>query len=150
MEPLKGSDRCAPTEPIPGYLQIPRDFLDRFALDEIFSRNPVDRLHYQHSRTSRLESTRAAHQANLLMGQFGTQIPHNGVKITLRNYIAECKSNSRHHWRGQNSSMKNRKRDECEEGLPGIQKFPCGLREILEEYFWLFKPWKMAGVCYYE
>ena len=50
---------------VPGYLQIPGNLPDRFAFDEMLAPNPADRLHCQHSPTARLESKRAAHQANL-------------------------------------------------------------------------------------
>ena len=54
-----------PTDRVPGHLQVPRNLLDRLALDEVLAPDPADRLHCQHSPTARLESKRAAHQANL-------------------------------------------------------------------------------------
>ena len=56
----------------------PRNLLDRLALDEVLAPDPADRLHCQHSPTARLESKRAAYQANLKGVNFGRRSPSSG------------------------------------------------------------------------
>jgi hypothetical protein len=50
---------------VPGHLQVPCDFLDRLALEEMLAPDPPNRLHCQHSPTTRFASKQAAHQTNL-------------------------------------------------------------------------------------
>ena len=64
-----------PPNRIPGHPEVPRDLLDRLAFDEVLPPNPCNRLHDQHSLTTRFESKREACNGYTSGGQFWTPIP---------------------------------------------------------------------------
>ena len=60
---------------VPGHPEVPGDLPDRLALDEVLAPNPRNRLHDQHSLTTRFESKREACNGHTSGGQFWTPIP---------------------------------------------------------------------------
>ena len=67
---------------VSGHLQVPRDLLDRLALDEVLAPNPRNRFHDQHPLTTRFESKREACNGHTSGGHFWTPIPQlRGSKL---------------------------------------------------------------------
>ena len=73
---IKGEPTALPAKNINPYLADAPD---------VDAPNPADRLHCQHSPTARLESKRAAHQANLLGVNFGRRSPGSGGQNCMPN-----------------------------------------------------------------
>ena len=80
---------------VPGHLQVPGDLLDRLALEEMLAPNPPNRLHCQHSPTTRFESKRAAHQAQWEGVNFGRRSPGSGGQNCTPNNIVALRAHRR-------------------------------------------------------
>jgi hypothetical protein len=83
-------ERCLPRaehppDRIARHPQVPRNLLDRLALDEVLAPNPRNCLHDQHPLTTRSGSKREACYGHTSGGQFWTPIPGSGGQFSTPN-----------------------------------------------------------------